>query len=79
VCVIVNHLSSNGHVTQGDHGHAIGIAAWKWRVLFHPDYTVGPGIAPDLHPFSRKALAGSRALPHTAGGEFRPALRTGRK
>jgi hypothetical protein len=44
-------------------------------VLFHPDYTVGPGITPDLltQAFRRKreALAG-----YTAGGELHPALRT---
>ena len=41
-------------------------------VLFHPDYTVGPGITPDLLTLSQgKALAG-----YTAGGELHPALRT---
>jgi hypothetical protein len=44
-------------------------------VLFHPDYTVGPGITPDLLTQGLrekpKALAG-----YTAGGELRPALRT---
>ena len=43
--------------------------------LFHPDYTVGPGVTPDLLtpaiPWNRKALAG-----YTAGGELHPALRT---
>jgi len=38
--------------------------------LFHPDYTVGPGVTPDLlTPFSWP-LAG-----YTAGGDFHPALR----
>jgi len=37
--------------------------------------TVGSGLAPDLlDPSSRKALAGSRLAPHTAGREFHPAL-----
>ena len=43
------------------------------RILFHPDYTVGPGVTPDLltQGFHRpKALAG-----YTAGGELHPALR----
>jgi hypothetical protein len=43
--------------------------------------TVGSGIAPDLltlSPGGRKALAGSGTSPDTAGGELRPALRTGR-
>ncbi len=43
-------------------------------ILFHPDYTVGPGVTPDLltpaFRKKRKALAG-----YTAGGELRPALR----
>jgi len=40
-------------------------------ILSHPDYTVGPGITPDLLTFQTlKALAG-----YTAGGEFHPALR----
>ena len=43
-------------------------------VLFHPDYTVGPGVTPDLLTQVAKnhmALAG-----YTAGGELHPALRT---
>jgi len=44
-------------------------------ILFHPDYTVGPGVSPDLLTQAfrkkRKALAG-----YTAGGELHPALRT---
>lgn len=47
-----------------------------YMVLFHPDYTVGPGVTPDLLtqgvlPKNHEALAG-----YTAGGELRPALRT---
>jgi len=40
--------------------------------------TVGSGIAPDLltlHCTAMEALAGS-GIPHTAGGELHPALRT---
>ena len=46
--------------------------------LFHPDYTVGSGISPDLLTFrlSPEALAGSGINPDTAGGELHPALRT---
>jgi hypothetical protein len=46
--------------------------------LFHPDYTVGFGISPNLLtlPIARQALAGSRVAPHTAGGELHPALRS---
>jgi hypothetical protein len=41
--------------------------------------TVGPGISPGLlDPFTRKALAGLPMIGLTAGGEFRPALRTGK-
>ena len=42
------------------------------RILLHPDYTVGPGVSPDLlTPRPKpKALAG-----YTAGGELHPALR----
>jgi hypothetical protein len=39
--------------------------------LFHPDYTVGPGVTPDLLTLREEALAG-----YTAGGELHPALRT---
>ena len=46
------------------------------HALFHPDYTVGSGIAPDLLTLPRKALAGSGMSPDTAGGELHPALRT---
>jgi len=44
------------------------------RALFHPDYTVGSGIAPDLLTLPKKALAGSGIASDTAGGEFHPAL-----
>ncbi len=40
--------------------------------------TVGPGISPDLlTPYSIESDTGARglALRHTAGGEFRPALK----
>lgn len=45
--------------------------------LFHPDYTVGSGITPDLLTFhlAAKALAGFEGDLLTAGGEFHPALR----
>jgi hypothetical protein len=48
------------------------------NALFHPDYTVGSGLAPDLLTFrlEPEALAGSGITPDTAGGEFHPALRT---
>jgi hypothetical protein len=39
-------------------------------ILFHPDYTVGPGVSPDLLTSRRGPLAGC-----TAGGELHPALR----
>ncbi|CVI61806.1 Putative secreted protein (modular protein) [Agrobacterium salinitolerans str. Hayward 0363] len=48
-------------------------------VLFHPDYTVGSGLSPDLLTFRLwrpEALAGSGKNPDTAGGELHPALRT---
>ena len=48
-------------------------------VLYHPDYTVGPGITPDLLTLLVKAKRRSRALcvcTFTAGGELHPALRT---
>jgi hypothetical protein len=38
--------------------------------LFHPDYTVGPGVTPDLLTPLSWPLAG-----YTAGGELHPALR----
>jgi hypothetical protein len=52
----------------------------RLRALFHPDYTVGSGLSPDLLTFRRlppEALAGSGIAPDTAGGELHPALRTG--
>jgi len=50
-------------------------------VLFHPDYTVGFGIAPNLLTLPSeqargKALAGLGCYTLTAGGDFHPALRT---
>jgi hypothetical protein len=48
-------------------------------VLFHPDYTVGSGITPDLltpRTCGPKALAGLGIAAFTAGGELHPALRT---
>ncbi len=56
-------------------GRSQKTAAGKARsrtILFHPDYTVGPGVTPDLLTLWLwpKALAG-----YTAGGELHPALR----
>jgi hypothetical protein len=50
-------------------------------VLFHPDYTVGFGITPNLLTLPpgrtwEKALAGLGCYTLTAGGDFHPALRT---
>ena len=43
-------------------------------ILFHPDYTVGPGVTPDL--LTQGILTKAKALAgYTAGGELRPALR----
>lgn len=48
---------------------------WHCPILLHPDYTVGPGISPDLLTYLeieiQIALAG-----FTAGGDLHPALRT---
>ncbi len=43
-------------------------------ILFHPDYTVGPGVTPDLltQGIRKKAMA---LAGYTAGGELHPALR----
>ena len=49
------------------------------HIFFHPDYTVGPGIAPDLLTLLtniEQALAGSTVAGHTAGGELHPAPKT---
>jgi len=43
--------------------------------FFYPDYTVGPGLSPDLLTLLTQALAGSEVYLHTAGGELRPALK----
>jgi hypothetical protein len=56
-------------------------------VFFHPDYTVGSGVGPDLLTLrsrlrtcvpvpTTQALAGSCANAPTAGGESHPALKT---
>ena len=37
--------------------------------LFHPDYTVGPGVSPGQH-LKQQVVAG-----YTAGGELHPALK----
>jgi len=49
------------------------------HIFFHPDYTVGSGISPDLLTLRSKAaqaLAGSTVAGHTAGGESHPAPKT---
>src|SRR5882757_2026763 len=50
------------------------------RFSFIRTVTVGPGIAPDLLTLHSGRHQGARGLPRrvaaTAGGEFRPALRT---
>ena len=42
------------------------------HIFFHPDYTVGSGISPDL--LTLHECRRSRAF--TAGGELHPALKT---
>lgn len=56
----------------------VAAGAQRQTDLFHPDYTVGFGLSPNLLTLlvARQALAGSRVAPHTAGGEFHPALRS---
>ena len=53
---------------------AITAAKSHCPILFYPDYTVGPGVTPDLLtqaiPWNCEALAG-----YTAGGDLHPALR----
>jgi len=47
-------------------------------ILFHPDYTVGSGISPDLLTFPlyrKKRSRAPRKIRDTAGGELHPALR----
>jgi len=54
-------------------------SALMTHIFFHPDYTVGPGISPDLLTLQPQALAGSVTLlqcDHTAGGELHPAPKT---
>lgn len=46
------------------------------HIFFHPDYTVGPGIAPDLLTLRLQALAGLTLASFTAGGELHPAPKT---
>lgn len=50
------------------------------HIFFHPDYTVGPGIAPDLLTLHvsklTQALAGLTLTSFTAGGESHPAPKT---
>lgn len=50
------------------------------HIFFHPDYTVGPGIAPDLLTLllqlQLQALAGLTLASFTAGGELHPAPKT---
>ena len=49
----------------------------QFAAFFHPDYTVGIGITPNStaqHGCAARGLAGMRRI--TAGGEFRPALKT---
>jgi len=47
-------------------------------VLFHPDYTVGSGVTPDLLTFRTwsESARGLGIAAFTAGGESHPALRT---
>ncbi len=45
-------------------------------VLYHPDYTVGSGIEPDLLTPTFVERSRASGLPVTAGGELHPALRT---
>jgi hypothetical protein len=55
-------------------------AATRLHIFFHPDcdrrlWHRTRSADPDRHETDR-ALAGSRLAPPTAGGEFRPALKT---
>jgi N utilization substance protein B len=66
MCRLLFKHESGRHETASRYGGAASN-------LFHPDYTVGPGVTPDLLTFfgrAKKPLAG-----YTAGGELRPALR----
>ena len=45
-------------------------------VLFHPDYTVGSGITPDLLTLACARRSRAWRCRLTAGGESHPALRT---
>ena len=46
------------------------------HIFFHPDYTVGPGITPDLLTLLAQALAGLTRESFTAGEESHPAPKT---
>jgi hypothetical protein len=48
-----------------------------FTVFFHPDFTVGFGISPNLRPAKGYALADLQPniWPTTAGGDFHPALK----
>ena len=46
------------------------------HIFFHPDYTVGSGIEPDLLTLPKEALAGLTVAGLTAGGESHPAPKT---
>ncbi len=47
----------------------------KPSTLFHPDYTVGPGFAPDPPLIIDETGRGLGAARLTAGREFHPALK----
>lgn len=69
----VNRAKNSGFRTRGNAG---------CPVLFHPDYTVGPGIQPGLltsviAAMSKQSARGLRLQKTiTAGGELHPAPRT---
>src|ERR1700756_901514 len=67
----------NAAATRPCNGNA---AAHTSRFSFIRTVTVGPGIAPGLLTLRSWRREGARGLPRrvaaTAGGEFRPALRT---
>jgi hypothetical protein len=44
-------------------------------ILFHPDYTVGPGMTPDLLTSSNSQGIAGPLAGYTAGGDLHPALR----
>ena len=57
---------------QGDGPVPAAINSAAQHIFFHPDYTVGFGVAPNL----RIAAAGSALADCTADREFHPALKT---